>query len=395
MPLDPSIIANSMSNMAANMPDVNALMQQRVQGMENIYKLETARQEQAKKAQQEQQAAIAQMMLPSVAAAFSDPSDAGLAQAEQLMPPEAAEAFAPFMDRLRGVPDPKLRQALLRAELLKDDEGKLILAQLEPTANMRLQADTAAQAQALKMRELQLKEQEAARGETPSYKEVVLEDGTLVLMDQKSGRVIQPSMEGPIDTAVPPQEGAPKPLKVKQKDGATTESERLAGYNAGRALDAAKRISTAITTDPEATAPGLIETAVGRFVDPNILRGEERQRVSAAQRELIDALLTLATGAAYNREQLEGQMESYIPKWSDREGTREDKRTALLGLIQNAKIKAGRAWTPQMDAAFEQLLTPPVAQSAPAAGGIREGATATNPQTGERIIYRNGQWQPL
>ena len=36
MPLDPSIIANSMSNMAANMPDVNALMQQRVQGMENI-----------------------------------------------------------------------------------------------------------------------------------------------------------------------------------------------------------------------------------------------------------------------------------------------------------------------------------------------------------------------
>lgn len=164
MPLDPSIIANSMSNMAANMPDVNALMQQRVQGMENIYKIETARQEQAKLAQKEQQAAIAQMMLPSVAAAFSDPSDAGLAQAEQLMPPEVADTFAPFMDRLRGVPDPKLRQALLRAELLKDDEGKLILAQLEPTANMRLQADTAAQAQALRARELSLKEKAFERG---------------------------------------------------------------------------------------------------------------------------------------------------------------------------------------------------------------------------------------
>ena len=88
-------------------------------------------------------------------------------------------------------------------------------------------------------------------------------------------------------------------------------------------------------------------------------RGEGRQRVAAAQRELIDALLTLATGAAYNREQLEGQMESYIPKWSDQPGTREDKRAALLGLIQNAKVKAGRAWTPEMDAAFQQLLTPP------------------------------------
>lgn len=28
-------------------------------------------------------------------------------------------------------------------------------------------------------------------------------------------------------------------------------------------------------------------------------------------------------------------------------------------------------------------------------GGVQEGATATNPQTGERIIYRNGQWQPM
>lgn len=32
------------------------------------------------------------------------------------------------------------------------------------------------------------------------------------------------------------------------------------------------------------------------------------------------------------------------------------------------------------------------AQSSP--GSIQEGATATNPQTGQRIIYRGGQWQP-
>lgn len=359
MPLDPSIIANSMSNMAANMPDVNALMQQRVQGMENIYKIETARQEQDKLAKQEAAQKAAEAMLPAVATAFSDPSDAGLDAASSLLPPEVASAFTPFMQRLKGIPDPKLRMSILRAELAKDDEGRFILGQLEPSYNMRLQADTAAQRAALDARRLALEEQQFARGEAPSYKEVVLEDGTLVLMDQKSGRIIQPSMEGPIDTAVPPQEGAPKPLKVKQKDGATTESERLAGYNAGRALDAAKRISSALEKDPAASAPGLVETAVGRVADPNILRGEGRQRVAAAQRELIDALLTLATGAAYNREQLEGQMESYIPKWSDQPGTREDKRAALLGLIQNAKVKAGRAWTPEMDAAFQQLLTPP------------------------------------
>lgn len=33
--------------------------------------------------------------------------------------------------------------------------------------------------------------------------------------------------------------------------------------------------------------------------------------------------------------------------------------------------------------------------AAPAAGGVQEGATATNPTTGERIIYRGGQWVPM
>ncbi|MEO1908799.1 MAG: hypothetical protein ABGX08_17430 [Citromicrobium sp.] len=29
------------------------------------------------------------------------------------------------------------------------------------------------------------------------------------------------------------------------------------------------------------------------------------------------------------------------------------------------------------------------------AGGVTEGATATNPQTGEKIVFRNGAWQPM
>lgn len=47
---------------------------------------------------------------------------------------------------------------------------------------------------------------------------------------------------------------------------------------------------------------------------------------------------------------------------------------------------------PQTNVTQFDLMTRPSQGSATA---IREGATATNPQTGERIIYRNGQWQPL
>jgi hypothetical protein len=164
MPIDPSIVSNAFANAANNMPDMNALMQQRVQGAENVYKIETARQEQAAEAEKEAAQQAAEAMLPAVASAFYDPSDAGLDVATTQLPPEVATAFTPFMQRLKSIPDVKQRLALLRAELAKDDEGRFILGQLEPTANMRLQAETAAGSQALTARDLARKEKEFERG---------------------------------------------------------------------------------------------------------------------------------------------------------------------------------------------------------------------------------------
>ena len=149
MPIDPSIISNSLANMSQNMPDVNALMQQRVQGAENIYRIETARQAQAAEAEKEAAQQAAEAMLPAVASAFSDPSDAGLDAAASMLPPEVSQAFTPFLQRLKGVGDTKQRMAILRAELAKDDEGRYILGQLEPSANMRLQAEAAERRAAL------------------------------------------------------------------------------------------------------------------------------------------------------------------------------------------------------------------------------------------------------
>ena len=143
MPIDPSIISNAFTNATNNMPDVNALMQQRIQGAENIYQIEAGRQEQAAQAEKEAAKQAAEAMLPAVASAFSDPSDAGLDAAASMLPPEVSQAFTPFLQRLKGIGDTRQRMAILRAELAKDDEGRYILGQLEPTANMRLQAETA------------------------------------------------------------------------------------------------------------------------------------------------------------------------------------------------------------------------------------------------------------
>jgi hypothetical protein len=343
MVTNPNIILSGNQMAQPRLPDVNAMMQTRTAGMENIYKIEQARAEQAQAAQKEQAAALVDALAPAYATAFKGGgTKESITAAYNLLPPEIQPGVKGQIDKLMAMPSDDLRLSALEASLAGSDAGRTLLDRI-PTEIQRLNAEIQ-RGQLEVSRANAAREAAAANQPKVSFRETDAE-GNVRMYDAAGNEI-----------GMLPKAGKPA---AAAGGTAVTESERLAGYNAGRALDAAKRIAAATKQSPEATAPGEVEAFTSLFVDPNFVRGEERQRVSSAQREMIDALLTLATGAAYNREQLEGQMESYIPRYTDRPGTREDKRTALLGLIQNAKIKAGRAWTPEMDASFEQLLTTP------------------------------------
>lgn len=69
----------------------------------------------------------------------------------------------------------------------------------------------------------------------------------------------------------------------------------------------------------------------------------ERQTVEAAQLDALDAALTLATGAAYTKEQLAGLSKSYFPQLGDDDRTIADKKSRLSDVIETARIRAGRA----------------------------------------------------
>lgn len=186
MALNPNIIANAMSNITAGMPDASNLMAQRVQGMENIYKLERQREADAQAAAEAQAEELTAALSPAIAAAFSDPTDAGLNAALSMVPEQYRSAAQAQLDQLRGIGDINQRKNIMRAALVQDEVGQRLLAQLEPTANMRLQADTAAQAQALKMRELQLKEEQfAASQQTPATAPQSPEEAVAPPMDPK------------------------------------------------------------------------------------------------------------------------------------------------------------------------------------------------------------------
>jgi hypothetical protein len=65
--------------------------------------------------------------------------------------------------------------------------------------------------------------------------------------------------------------------------------------------------------------------------------------VEAAQLDMLDAALTLGTGAAYTREQLEGYRQAYFPAYGDEPGTVADKQARLKNVISAANIAAGKA----------------------------------------------------
>lgn len=128
-----------------------------------------------------------------------------------------------------------------------------------------------------------------------------------------------------------------------------TEGERKAATLLMRLRGSQKQLETVLSTSPSAAKPGLLSETlrnvpiVGGDTPANLVTDQNRQRVEAAQLDILDAALTLGTGAAYTKEQLRGYARSYFPQIGDDKATVEDKRVRLSNLIQAAEIAAGNA----------------------------------------------------
>jgi hypothetical protein len=157
---------------------------------------------------------------------------------------------------------------------------------------------------------------------------------------------------------------------TKRRAGAITiampsESERTAGFLTNRVQNSLAQLQQAVGTQPSAASPNLsaevIRNVTGSDYLKNLVNPETRQQVEAAQMEILDAALTLGTGAAYTREQLDNYRKSYFPQLGDKPATVADKAKRLKNMLDSAMIKAGRAapsTIPQLDldAAVQQEL---------------------------------------
>lgn len=140
---------------------------------------------------------------------------------------------------------------------------------------------------------------------------------------------------------------------AKRKAGATninmpSESERTAGYLTTRLQNSLQQYQQVLGENPNAALPNLKAEVVKGVTRSeylkNLVNPESRQRVEAAQLDMLDAALTMATGAAYTREQLESTRNTYFPSLGDKPQTIKDKAVRLDKLLKEAAMtKAGRA----------------------------------------------------
>lgn len=127
-----------------------------------------------------------------------------------------------------------------------------------------------------------------------------------------------------------------------------TESERTAGYLATRLQNSLQQYQRVLGEDPNAALPNLKAEVVKGVTRSdylkNLVNPESRQRVEAAQLDMLDAALTMATGSAYTREQLESTRRTLFPELGDKPATIRDKAKRLDDLLKQAAMtKAGRA----------------------------------------------------
>ena len=126
-----------------------------------------------------------------------------------------------------------------------------------------------------------------------------------------------------------------------------SESERTAGFLTSRLQNSLNQLQGVVSKNPNAAKPTIgaeaVKALTGSDYLTNLTNPEARQRIESAQLEILDSALTLGTGAAYTREQLQNYSKSYFPQLGDKPKNIADKQARLEALLKAAKIKGGRA----------------------------------------------------
>ncbi len=127
--------------------------------------------------------------------------------------------------------------------------------------------------------------------------------------------------------------------------GKATESQQKTNTLLTRIAGGARDIQNTLAVDPEAQKAGIFETlsrdVLGEGMITRNIAGPKRRIVTDAQANMLDAILTLGTGAAYNEEQKIANRVAYFPQYGDTPEEIAIKNQRLNQVIEAARVASG------------------------------------------------------
>ena len=151
----------------------------------------------------------------------------------------------------------------------------------------------------------------------------------------------------------------------RSKPAQPTEGERKSATLATRLRSGLQQLDALEQIAPGSEKPGILERglqSLGAEGAANVSRSSSRQQANAAQSDILDALLTASTGAAYTQQQFQDARTSYFPQPGDSAATVKAKKQRLLTTISAVENQAGRA-APAIDQALGSGAPAPAANS--------------------------------
>jgi hypothetical protein len=143
-----------------------------------------------------------------------------------------------------------------------------------------------------------------------------------------------------------------------------SEGERKAGFMANILDRNILQMQDALGIDPKAVKPNVPASIVSAIAGENVLSRTmtpaQRQIVEDSQLDVLDAALTLRTGAAYTPVQLTAMRSTYFPVLGDTAQAIKAKQQRLETLLEGAYINAGRATPPRVSRRLASQNTSPV-----------------------------------
>jgi hypothetical protein len=332
MQTNPNIILSGNQMAAPQLPDVNAMMQTRTAGMENIYGIEQQRAAQAQAAQKEQEAALVDALAPAYATAFKGRgSKEALTAAYNLLPPEIQPGVKGQIDKLMAMPSDDLRLSALEASLAGSDAGRTLLTRIMTPYQegmlgiQRGQQDIAQQRLAM---DAAAAEREAAGVGQPkvAFRETDAEGN--VRMYDAAGNELGMLPKAGKPTA--PAGGGVKPEAAAKADD--TLGKIMAAYDKLRDLKAITSTNQTAVENLKATASAKTGSTLGAAV------GSEAQTQRQIIKNLRQALLNdikAATGMSSKAIDSNVELQAFLNSLGDPENQSYEAAITTIGELSS------------------------------------------------------------